>query len=161
MSKVWVTSDWHLHHWNCTNWRAGFKDHQDMVDTLVNNYTKAVSKRDIVWFLGDICFDNSACDIIQALPGDKRLVLGNHDTDRKCDIEQLVLAFDQVHSLVSYKRAWLSHAPIHPAELRGKINIHGHVHDHTLPDPRYINVCVEATGYTPLLYQDILKKLGD
>jgi len=145
---------------NCTkNWRKGFTDHEHMVETLITNYNKVVSPRDIVWFLGDICFDNEACAIISKLHGDKRLVLGNHDTDRKCDIEQLVLAFDQVHGLVTYKDVWLSHAPIHPAELRGRFNVHGHMHEAIVNDPRYFNVCVEHTEYAPMLYTEIIERL--
>jgi calcineurin-like phosphoesterase family protein len=93
------------------------------------------------------------------LVGDKRIILGNHDTDRKVPIEQFVLAFDQVHGLVSYKDAWLSHPPIHPVELRGKFNIHGHVHQHSVPDPRYFNACPEVNDYKPVLYQEIIARL--
>ena len=161
MSRVWITSDWHLHHWNCTNWRKGFKDHKDMIHTLVSNYESVVRKRDLVWFLGDICFDNDACAIIRNLPGDKRLVLGNHDTDRKATVPELLKVFTKVSGLVNYKQAWLSHAPIHPAELRGKFNIHGHVHEHSLDDTRYFNACVENTGYTPVVYQQVIKRMEE
>lgn len=115
-----------------------------------------MNKRDIVWFLGDICFDLESLDLIKGLVGDKRLILGNHCTDRGVPIEQLVLAFDQVHGLVSYKDSWLSHAPIHPAELRGMYNLHGHVHHHSLEDPRYFNVCPEVNDYKPVKYQEAL-----
>ena len=58
--------------------------------------------------------------------------------------------------LYKYKEFWLSHAPIHPCELRGKRNIHGHVHqnhvmdEHHKRDNRYINVCVENTDGAPV-----------
>lgn len=71
------------------------------------------------------------------------LILGNHDTDRKLSINDLVYVYDEIHSLYKHKEFWLSHAPIHSDELRGKINIHGHTHEHCIDDDRYINVCVE------------------
>lgn len=41
---------------------------------------------------------------------------------------------NKVYSLVKYKGFWLSHAPIHPEELRGCKNIHGHCHDAVISD---------------------------
>lgn len=156
MSRVWLTSDWHLGHRNIAKFRPCVSSMEDNTEQLVTNYNKLITKRDIVWFLGDVAFDPEHLAVIASLPGDKRLVLGNHDTDRKVDIANLCLVFDQIHGLYRYKAAWLSHAPIHPDELRGKINIHGHTHSHFIMDDRYVNVCVENTGMRPILYQDII-----
>jgi calcineurin-like phosphoesterase family protein len=62
---------------------------------------------------------------------------------------------DSVQSLVKYKGFWLTHAPIHPDELRGKMNVHGHVHTKTLADNRYFNVSCENVGYKPVCFDDI------
>lgn len=127
---------------------------------MVSNYKSVVNKRDIVWFLGDILFEEKYLEVLADLPGTKNLILGNHDTDRKVNTEQLVKVFDSVHGLVKYKDAWLSHAPIHPCELRGRINIHGHMHYQTVGDKNYVNVCVEHTGMTPIKYQKIVDKFN-
>lgn len=96
------------------------------------------------------------------LAGTKYLVRGNHDT--KFTTEEWLKHFKRVESLVSYKGYWLSHAPIHPYELRGKGNIHGHVHQNSILDydsgapewdRRYINVCVEAVRETPISFDNI------
>ena len=58
--------------------------------------------------------------------------------------------FDEVHSLYKWHEFWLSHCPIHPDELRGKVNIHGHVHHATLNDKRYYNTSLENTGFYPV-----------
>ncbi len=64
-----------------------------------------------------------------------------------------VEVFEEVHSMLKYKGMWLTHCPMHPDELRGKINIHAHVHEQTVmqgwgpwrkPDPRYVNTCVDV-----------------
>jgi len=99
-----------------------------------------VNKRDTLILCGDICFDEEALRIVGSLPGRKVLIKGNHDLKKHPDYPKV---FDQVHGLYRYKHCWLSHAPIHPEELRGKINVHGHVHFETLKDTRYQNVCVE------------------
>lgn len=57
--------------------------------------------------------------------------------------------------MVKYKNLWLTHAPIHPDELRGKKNVHGHCHGHILNDKRYINVCVEHAD-RPIPIEEII-----
>ena len=165
MSRVWITSDWHLGHSRASIWRdhpegrkfSSFEEHDNLV---INNYLEVVRKRDTVWFLGDMAMSLEALARIKALPGYKRLVIGNHDAERGgITIQDLVNTFDRVYGLASYKDAWLSHAPIHPNELRGKFNIHGHVHTNTVPDTRYFNACLENTYWYPIEYQAILKRL--
>ncbi len=91
----------------------------------------------------------------------KAVITGNCTTP-KIKMKHLVDVYDKVFSLLSYKGHWLSHAPIHPMELRGKKNIHGHCHPYlmtkevygeTVVDDRYINVCVEYVGYTPIKWE--------
>ncbi len=60
-----------------------------------------------------------------------------------------------MQSLVKYKNFWLSHAPVHPGELSGKKNLHGHTHFELMGDPRYINVCVEYAK-SPVRLEDIM-----
>lgn len=76
-------------------------------------------------------------------------------------ISEIVKNFDSVHSLIKYKEFWLSHAPLHPQELRGKINLHGHVHGSTIPDRNYFNCCLENTNYSPISLQQIRDKIKE
>lgn len=161
MSQVWVTSDWHLGQKNIAKFRPIVTSVENNTWLLTQAYKSLVSKRDIVWFLGDMVFDLDHLQVIKDLPGTKRLVLGNHDTDQQVDVANLCLVFDEIHGLAKYKDAWLSHAPIHPDELRGRINIHGHTHNHHVNDKRYINVCVDQTEMRPLKYQDIVARYKD
>ena len=66
-----------------------------------------------------------------------------------------------------------SHVPVHPSQFyRFTVNVHGHTHHKNMqmtqrvfgsdaweqvPDPRYVNVCVDAPGmnYTPISLEDI------
>lgn len=58
---------------------------------------------------------------------------------------------DDVHALWSYKGFWISHAPIHPEELRGKKNIHAHTHNYKIKDSfNYRSVSLEQINYTPI-----------
>jgi calcineurin-like phosphoesterase family protein len=61
--------------------------------------------------------------------------------------------------MIKYKGFILSHCPIHESEMeRYYKNIHGHVHEETIKDDRYINVCCEAINYTPVCFSTIQNK---
>lgn len=162
MSLVWTTADWHLGHANCAKWR-GFDSVHHHNQTIMSNYAELVGKNDVVWFLGDIILTADVVPQFNSLPGRKRLVLGNHDTDhfqKRTGLSILDFAslFEQIHGLYKYKDAWLSHAPIHPQQLRGRLNIHGHMHASKLDDNSYINVSLEQTDMKPVKYQEILRR---
>lgn len=87
-------------------------------------------------------------------------VPGNHDTDNteRQDLLKRMIGmglFHKVGSMFKVGGFWLTHPPMHPAELRGKPNIHGHVHFATVPDNDYINVCCENVDYKPINFQMI------
>ena len=158
MSNVYVISDLHLGHKNilkfAAQWRHGttIQEHDDWV---VESWNTVVTKRDVVYCLGDVAFSTDALERVAALRGQKMLIMGNHD---KYPIETYLRLFARIRpSPFSYKGFWLSHCPIHPAELRGRRNIHGHVHHNTIPDDRYVNVSVEAVGGYPRLLSSIKK----
>ena len=168
MTVVYLTADWHLGHRNVAKWRESFTDpplHPDLHDEFIlEQYRKTVTKRDIVWFLGDIIMHSKYLDVVKELPGRKHIVLGNHDTKpdslaNGITARALSDVFDHVCGLVKYKDVWLSHAPIHPQELRGKVNLHGHTHINVIDDPRYINCCVEYTNFAPMSFQKLRDRI--
>lgn len=161
MATVWFTSDWHLGHKNILNFAAGSRLVDNLVDhdrLLFANYQRLISKRCTCYFLGDIAFyDLNYLDDIKKLNGRKFLVRGNHDN---FSLKDYANVFDDVFGIVKYKQFWLSHAPVHPEELRGKRNIHGHVHGNSIMlnhqlDNRYINVCPEVTAMCPMSIDQI------
>lgn len=142
MSRVYFISDLHIGHKNILKFspeRMGdsVEEHDFLLIECIN---QVVGKKDVLWLLGDVCFDITKMPLFERLHCRTRLILGNHD---KFDASVYLKYFDKISGPVSYKGFWLSHHPIHPEELRGKPNIHGHVHSKTLNDPRYFNVCVE------------------
>lgn len=157
ISEVYFCSDLHIGHKNIANFRKEMTSEQNNRDVIKSHWDSIVSKRDLVWVLGDAAFTEEAIDWIGTLSGHKRLVRGNHDD---LPIQSYLKVFEEVYGLVKYKGLWLSHAPIHPDELRGKPNLHGHVHYHSIKeqvtdstgfnvvssqfdDKRYLNCCVE------------------
>lgn len=147
MSKAWISSDWHIGHKNIHKFRCkglgffrDFRDEAEHREWLFDWYNDNIKKRDVIYLLGDICFYEESLEALGKLPGRKVLVKGNHDVIKSPLYPKV---FDHVHGLMRHKHCWLSHAPIHPEELRDKPNIHGHTHYHVIDDNRYQNVCVE------------------
>jgi calcineurin-like phosphoesterase family protein len=160
MANVWFISDIHGGHNTICKYRP-FESEEEHFNTIKENYHKVVTKRDKVFFLGDIAFTQERLEDIGSWVGEQRvLVLGNHCTEH-VHISEIVKHFDSVHSLIKYKEFWLSHAPLHPQELRGKINLHGHVHGSTIPDINYFNCCLENTNYSPISIQQIRDKIKE
>lgn len=169
MSRVWITSDPHLGHKNIPKFRPQVDSVEHNSELFLENVLSAVSKRDTLWILGDVVFDKNHAYVLEEISAkvnQLNIVLGNHDTEtteRKDLIKRLWSegVITNLHSLVSYKGVWLSHAPIHADELRGKYNCHGHTHNHCIDDPRYYNVCVDQTDMKPILFQDVLAELKE
>lgn len=162
MSQVFFISDLHLGHKSILKFspdRVGtcscIYEHDEI---LVDRWNSKVNKRDTVWVLGDICFDIEKMPLFDRMLGTKNLIIGNHD---KFQLGVYQKYFNKIHGFLKYKGFWISHAPIHPDELRGKRNIHGHVHSNIItdlngkPDDRYISVCVEACHGYPIPFNQI------
>lgn len=159
MSLVYVISDLHIGHKNIANFRKMTweghpiiteEQHRLALKTLWNTQ---ITKRDVVWILGDVCFKADLLPFLDELRGRKRIVLGNHDLDGRLFSPHC----EYVSGLARYKGMWLSHAPIHPDELRGKPNVHGHVHYSSIPDKRYFNACIENVGFIPKLMDNVIE----
>ena len=151
---IFFISDLHFGHRNICKYRP-FKTPAEHDEYIIQQWNSVVrKKRCHVWVLGDMCIHNKAYDmdqLISRLNGNINLITGNH-----CHMpyynHNKINVMTGIYKKYGY---WLSHCPIHPVELRGKRNIHGHVHNKTLPDPRYINVCVENINYTPISLDQI------
>lgn len=140
MSNVWFCSDLHFGHENIHKFRKEFESERFHRDYVKLAWKCSITKRDRVFVLGDAAFTKEALEEFGKLPGEKILVRGNHDDLPTSEYSKY---FSEIYGLFRYKSFWLSHAPIHPDELRGKLNLHGHVHYSTLPDKRYLNCCME------------------
>lgn len=159
MNKLFI-GDLHLGHKNIVGWRPKFKNIDEHDQYLYTHLMNRVGNRTILYLMGDICLDINKFHMIEDIARksyEVHLIAGNHDFERKGSpsIYDYLTAGVQVHGFVKSNEFWLSHAPIHPDELRGRINIHGHVHNCTIDDDRYVNVSCDNTGYQPISLTDI------
>jgi calcineurin-like phosphoesterase family protein len=154
MSTVRFISDLHLGHEKILQFspsRGGdcVVSHSEW---LVDQWNSVVGKNDTTWVLGDVCFNKNHLKYLKMMKGQKIMVWGNHD---KFPLTKYQEYFHLVYGFRKKYGFWISHAPIHEQELRGRRNIHGHVHSQSIPDPRYINVCVEALNGIPITLEEI------
>ncbi len=163
-SKIWVVSDTHFGHNNIIKYspeRSHFKTIEEHDEQLIDNWNSVVRSQDVVYHLGDFCFGKDRVDIAGQLRGNKKLVLGNHDT---YDINHYLKYFVKIHGSVALRRlkkygVLLTHIPVSTSQFpRFDLNIHGHTHSRNLEDTRYVNVSVEQTNLAPVELDQIIEE---
>ena len=163
MTRLVLSSDLHLGHKNICKYRSGFEDAEDHHEFVLTRHKLTINKNDTWVCLGDAAFTEEWLYRLNEIKCRRKvLLLGNHDVE-KLHVRDFMEVFDDIQSLQARKsfgvKYWLSHAPVHPDEMRGKkFNIHGHTHDHIIQDPRYVNVCVEHTNYGVVSVEEVLQK---
>lgn len=157
MSKVRFIGDLHLGHESIVKFSSSFRGNVTNVDEhdawIVEQWNSVVAKNDTVKVLGDVCFDDKKLPLLKKMKGNKHLYLGNHD---QASIDKYKEYFSYIHAFHKYKGIWIGHCPIHPDELRGRYQIHGHVHQNIIKDDRYLCVSVEMVGGKPMAFEDIV-----
>ena len=152
MSKVFFTADLHIGHMAICKYRPQFATPAEHDEYIIERWNSVVTKAKYqVWVLGDMLMKNNFYDmdkIINRLNGTIQLITGNHDHLPYYDNSRINIR----NGIFKKYGFWLSHCPIHPQELRGNQNIHGHIHgvENQLHDDRYINVNCEFHAYTPV-----------
>lgn len=155
MGEVYIISDLHLGHRMIANAR-GFNDVGKHDDALVERWNEVVKrKRDVVWVLGDVAFKRGALAKMAQMNGQKKLVLGNHD---RFTLDVYQRYFSQIYGLFEYDKCLLTHIPVAGTQFkRYRLNVHGHMHERNMPDPRYVNVSAEQSDLRPRLLKPLLE----
>lgn len=162
MSRVFLISDHHFGHSKVLEFessRKGASIEQHDIH-LVHQHNSRVTKRDTVWFLGDVGFSKEAIEwALPQMNGNKNLILGNHD---RYDIDFYKQYFGKIKAMHGYKGGVLSHIPIHNGSLdRWALNWHGHIHSTPAFSDQHINCCVEQCEGVPLTLEEwAAKKLN-
>lgn len=139
-----------------TTMRPGYTNATDWAEAYVAIHNEVVPEHDsTVYFLGDIAKNITWAEkyFTQLNGTHKILIGGNHDSHYPTF--RLQNLFDKIVGAVYVldRKYLLTHIPVHPQELRGAINAHGHTHHNNVMikiphlseelDDRYINVCVD------------------
>ena len=123
--SVFFTSDLHLGHAFMARHR-GFDSIEEHDEAVISSIEPFLTKRTLLWILGDVVWHNSSLKHLARLKGSLKLVLGNHDN---FPTGTYLKYFSKLYGAVMYKGLILTHIPIHPQEVyRGRLNVHGHIH---------------------------------
>ena len=160
-ATTWIWSDLHLgHRASITTFDRPFRMPNEMDQAMMDAWYELVGVDDTIICLGDVSVDGSVQAHHQEwwweAPGEKWLVIGNHDVD----------SVNQVRPLEVNRTAITLAAPGEPPMLlthvpllqvpAGCVNVHGHVHQKESPSRnRHINVSVEQLNYRPAKLSDI------
>jgi calcineurin-like phosphoesterase family protein len=183
MPAVFLTSDTHFGHAGVCRFTEAdgvtkirpWTDPDEMDEEMIKRWNATVRPNDKVYHLGDVVINRKALKTLARLNGDKVLIRGNHDIFRD---DEYRLYFRELRAYHVINGMILSHIPVHEASLgRFGVNIHGHLHTNrvkkargidaktgatlysTENDVRYHCVCVEQTDFTPILFEDVIKRI--
>lgn len=179
MPSVYLIADPHFGHRNICKFHnydgtktRPWNDVDEMDEEMVKRWNGTVKPADKVYMLGDIVINRKALAILDRLNGDKVLIKGNHDIFKLSDYTKHfrdIRAYHVMNGLI------LSHIPVHKESIaRFGCNIHGHLHANRVKktvgvwpfkkqviDPDYFCVSVEQIDYTPILFEEVVKRIKD
>lgn len=160
-------SDLHLGHRNILKFGRGqdfntLEEHDQYIIDKINATVHPT--KDQLSILGDLAFNSQYHYLEQINCRNVTVYLGNHDYPSKVDVirqhlPNVKLAGVLVDRWKNFGQVILSHMPVHPSQLesRARINVHGHMHNFNIEDPRYFNVSMEQLrDYTPISRDQII-----
>ena len=183
MPSVFLVSDTHFGHSGVCRFMRNdgvtklrpWDTPEEMDEEMIRRWNEQVRPTDKVYHLGDVVINRRALPTLARLNGDKVLIRGNHDIFRDDEYRQY---FRELRAYHVMNGMILSHIPVHSDSLgRFGVNIHGHTHANRVrrargvdavtgeilysdePDIRYHCVCVEQTDFTPILFEDVIKRI--
>lgn len=174
--KVFLYSDPHFGHNNIIRFcKRPFKDKDEMDKELIRRYQETVSDEDMCIIHGDVSFKSQehTLDILDQLPGDKIIILGNHDRvieklwknrllPKNVNIYKGILEIRYKNEISVH-----CHYPILEWDgyFRDRLHFHGHQHNTNNDFPKMgflwkrYDVGVDANDFRPVELIKIREKL--
>jgi calcineurin-like phosphoesterase family protein len=160
-SEAYIAADLYLGYTNIIRRNnRPFMNVEEMNKLLLKNWNETVSSDDIVYFLGDISYGESAKNMdywLKRLSGNIVFIKGDDDFSE--DIEFLL---DYVMVEIGNKHFCLVHNPADAPENFDGWIIHAHNYSHDLQkhpfidrERKTINISLEATEYRPVSFTEI------
>jgi calcineurin-like phosphoesterase family protein len=157
--EIFFISDMHFNDNNIIKFaNREFQDVVEMNMGLIQNWNRVVTKKDIVFNLGDFGKGTKSQirDIISQLQCKRHnLILGNHDREIFSPTIWRELGFTNVYDFpILYNFFICSHEPVFLEHHSVFGNIYGHTHQNKYHSATsfYFNTCVEWINYTPISY---------
>jgi len=153
---TWLTADWHLGEDRFEIMGRPFQTPDQHVNALVSNHNAVVAKDDLVYMIGDVCYQKKPeyLDRVALFNGKKTLIRGNHDrgiTDAqfKKYFEHVIPEGMGMELLATDgTQCYLTHYPTHGREDR--FNLVGHIHAAWKYQLNMLNVGVDVHHFRPV-----------
>ena len=153
--RTWIWSDLHLSDPSVLLGRGRpFRSVEEMNRHLLRNWRRRVGADGTIICLGDVGHpdawrdDGLVLDVAEC-PGERLLVLGNHDRDvaglRRAGFHKTC----RTALCATTPPLVLTHVPLLKIPS-GAVSVHGHLHRAAGPTDRHVNVSVEHTNYAPV-----------
>lgn len=161
---IFVTADLHLGHEGIRQHCARpFSSVEEMDEALISNWNGAVSRRDLVYVVGDFAWRNHNL-YLGRLNGKKILVRGNHDQMPGDALRHFTETHDLLVRRIAGHRTVLCHYCLTswPGSNGGTWHLYGHSHGRireTSYSPR-CDVGVDVWDYAPVPWEAVEKKLA-
>lgn len=178
MNKIYFIADPHFGH-EFVSKKRGFPTVEEHDNTLIENWNKVVDNGDRIYILGDFIWTNiEPSSILTKLNGQKYVIQGNHDkinphTEQKFLkyvnwIKDYFVLKIKVGPNIPSIRIVLFHYPIEvwDADHYGSFHLFGHIHKECRHKemsvlPNRFNVSADVINFTPIEWEEILKKLNE
>lgn len=175
MGKIFFTSDLHFNHDREFVWGdRGFKIVEEMNEAIVLNWNSVIDEDDTVYVLGDLMLGGddgtkNGVGLLKCLNGHKRVVLGNHDSDRRINEYMKIDGIESISwaEMIKYngRRFFVTHFPCETSNMESDpkaciINIHGHTHSKEKFEhgkPYQYNCALDAHGNKPVSIDEIIE----
>ena len=155
--QTWITADWHLGEDRFEIMQRPFGTPEEMGDVLKTNHNALVSPDDLVYVVGDVCYQKAPhwLPFVKEFNGRKILIRGNHDrvfsdNDLAPYFETIVPDGEGLNPCpgVSINPFYLVHYP--SLARRDYFNLVGHIHGAWKFQLNSINVGVDVNHFRPL-----------
>lgn len=163
---IFFTGDTHFGHGGALGlYRRPFASVAAMNEALIGRWNEAVRPDDEVWHLGDFAIRQEAAvvsDLLARLNGAKHLVTGNNDPPATTRQHAWASAQPYAELAVDGTFLVLCHYPFRSWRdmHKGSVNLHGHCHGRSKPQPRQFDVGVDVWEFRPITLGEILASRG-
>ena len=137
-------------------------------EALIARWNTRIAPEDDVWHVGDVFggIGRDRCaSLFSRLNGTKRLIIGNHDSNRVLELPWAAPPVDHVRLVLKSAsgaevRLYLSHYPMRswPGLWRGTRHLYGHTHAMLPGTSQSCDVGVDAWDYRPASLDEIVAR---
>lgn len=160
---IFFTADQHFGHQNIITYcNRPFSHLQKMEQVIISRYREVIRTEDTIYFVGDLSIKGSQHKahlnwILEQLPGNKILILGNHD--KFGPFVYVDAGFQSIHTSLEVEEFILHHDPVASIVRPDKIWLCGHVHTLFKKIKNVINIGVDQWEFYPVSIEEVRKEI--